>query len=72
MTTLSPSLYRVQFPKRTFWFFANSSEECEQWVELLRSKVMVSNILVSYCTSEDAYSLNSLRLRLFNFISNIK
>ena len=29
-------------PRRTFYFYANNAEDSEQWVELLKSKVVVS------------------------------
>lgn len=32
--------FRLVFPHRTYFLYANSSEDCEQWVELLRSKVV--------------------------------
>lgn len=32
--------FRLVFPHRTYFLYANSSEDCEQWVKLLRSKVV--------------------------------
>lgn len=32
---------RIEFPKRTYILYANSDDECEHWVELLRSKILV-------------------------------
>lgn len=43
---------RIVTAKRTYYIYANSSEDCEQWVELLRSKVVVSQLLVTNPTSE--------------------
>ena len=37
-------MYRIEFPKRTFYIYANSSEDCDQWVELLSSKILVCSI----------------------------
>jgi len=31
--------FRIEFPHRTFFLYGNSSEDCQQWVELLRSKL---------------------------------
>ncbi len=31
--------FRITFSHRTYFLYANSSEDCEQWVELLRSKL---------------------------------
>ena len=35
--------FRIEFPYRTFYLYANSAEDSQQWVELLRSKLM-SNV----------------------------
>ena len=32
--------FRIAFPYRTYYFYANSAEDSQQWVELLRSKLM--------------------------------
>ena len=31
--------FRIEFPYRTYYFYANSAEDSQQWVELLRSKL---------------------------------
>ena len=37
-------MYRIVFPSRTFHIYANSNEDCDQWVELLSSKILVCSI----------------------------
>lgn len=34
--------FRLELPKRTFFFYANSAEDCQHWVDLLRSKLPLS------------------------------
>lgn len=31
--------FRIEFPRRTYFLYANSIEDCHNWVELLRSKI---------------------------------
>ena len=31
--------FRIEFPHRTFFLYGNSAEDCQQWVELLQSKL---------------------------------
>ena len=35
-------LYRIVLPKRTFLMYADNDEDCDQWIELLQSKLLVS------------------------------
>ena len=31
--------FRILFPKRTYYLYANSTEDCQQWIDLLQSKI---------------------------------
>lgn len=35
--------FRIQFPSRTFYLYANSIEDCHNWVELLQSKIHLAS-----------------------------